>query len=129
MYRALLEATAFGAKRVVQAYREGGVPVDEILICGGAAEKNPLMMQIYADVLDMPLKVSRCLKPLPWARPFTRRRRERRRVTAERWRPPTPWDIPNTPYTARIRPIGASTRRCTRITRRSTIISAKGATR
>lgn len=62
MYRALLEATAFGAKRVVQAYREGGVPVDEILICGGAAEKNPLMMQIYADVLDMPLKVSRCLQ-------------------------------------------------------------------
>ena len=60
IYRSLLEATAFGARIVVEAYREAGVPVNEIRICGGIAGKNPLMMQIYADVLDMPLHVSRC---------------------------------------------------------------------
>lgn len=60
MYRALLEATAFGARCIVEAYKRGGAAVDEIWICGGIAGKNSLMMQIYADVLGMPLHVSRC---------------------------------------------------------------------
>ena len=60
IYRALLEATAFGARVVVEAYRDAGVPVEEIWVCGGIANKNPLMMQIYADVLGLPLQVSRC---------------------------------------------------------------------
>ena len=60
IYRALLEATAFGARIILQAYRESGVPVEEIWVCGGIANKNPLMMQIYADVLGMPLHVSCC---------------------------------------------------------------------
>lgn len=60
IYRALLEATAFGARVVVEAYRDAGVPVEEIWVCGGIANKNPLMMQIYADVLGLPLRVSRC---------------------------------------------------------------------
>ena len=41
-------------------YRNAGVPVHEIRACGGIAGKNPLMMQIYADVLGMPISVSRC---------------------------------------------------------------------
>ena len=60
IYRALLEATAFGAHIIVEAYREAGVKVEEIWICGGIANKNSLMMQIYSDVLNMPLHISRC---------------------------------------------------------------------
>ncbi len=60
IYRALLEATAFGARAVLNAYREAGVPVEELWVCGGIANKNDLMMQIYADVLGLPLHVSRC---------------------------------------------------------------------
>ena len=56
----MLEATAFGARVIVEAYRNAGVPVHEIRACGGIAGKNPLMMQIYADVLGMPISVSRC---------------------------------------------------------------------
>jgi len=59
LYLAMLEATAFGARVVVEAYRSAGVPVEEICVCGGVAGKNPLLMQIYADVLGMELKVSR----------------------------------------------------------------------
>ena len=60
IYRAMLEATAFGARVIVEAYRSAGVPVNEIRACGGIAHKNPLMMQIYADVLGVPIAVSRC---------------------------------------------------------------------
>jgi L-ribulokinase len=60
IYRALLEATAFGARTILEAYRNAGVPVHEIRICGGIPNKNPLLMQIYADVLGLPLYVSRC---------------------------------------------------------------------
>ena len=60
IYRALLEATAFGARTILEAYRAAGVPVEEVWACGGIANKNPLMMQIYADVLGMSLHVSGC---------------------------------------------------------------------
>jgi len=60
IYRALLEATAFGARVILEAYRDAGVAVDELWVCGGIANKNDLMMQIYADVLRLPLHVSRC---------------------------------------------------------------------
>ena len=60
IYRALLEATAFGARVILEAYRDAGVAVDELWICVGIANKNDLMMQIYADVLGQPLHISRC---------------------------------------------------------------------
>ena len=59
VYRALIEATAFGARRIIEQIRESGVRVDEIVMCGGIAEKSPLTMQVYADVCDMPMKLSR----------------------------------------------------------------------
>jgi L-ribulokinase len=59
IYRALIESTAFGTRYIVETMREQGVPVDEALCCGGLAEKNALLMQIYADVLQMELKVAR----------------------------------------------------------------------
>jgi len=55
-YRALLEATAFGTRVIVEAFRDAGVPVHEFIVAGGLA-KNPLLMQIYADVLRLPLSV------------------------------------------------------------------------
>ncbi|MDR2845346.1 MAG: ribulokinase [Puniceicoccales bacterium] len=59
IYRALIEATAFGARAIVERIREYGVPVERIVCSGGIAEKNPLLMQIYADVTGCELRVSR----------------------------------------------------------------------
>ena len=59
IYRALIEATAFGALTIINRFEEYGVPVKQIVNCGGIAEKNPLVMQIYADVTGRPMKVSR----------------------------------------------------------------------
>lgn len=50
IYRALIEATAFGARAIIERLREFGVPIDRVVCTGGIAEKNPLVMQIYADV-------------------------------------------------------------------------------
>jgi L-ribulokinase len=58
MYRALIEATAFGARVIVERLQEHGVPVDRVVCCGGIAEKNPLFMQIYADVLGHPMHIA-----------------------------------------------------------------------
>ena len=58
MYRALIEATAFGALTIVKRVQEYGVKVDEIVNCGGLAVKNPTLMQIYADVMGCPMKVA-----------------------------------------------------------------------
>ncbi len=54
VYRALLEATAFGTRLIVETFDEAGVPVREIVVAGGL-KKNTLLMQIYADVLNLPL--------------------------------------------------------------------------
>jgi L-ribulokinase len=59
VYRALIEATAFGALMIINRCEEYGVAVREVVNCGGIAEKNPLVMQIYADVCNRPMKVSR----------------------------------------------------------------------
>lgn len=58
IYRALIEATAYGTRTIVEAFRNSGVPVHEVYAAGGIAEKNALMMQIYADVLNMEIKIS-----------------------------------------------------------------------
>jgi L-ribulokinase len=58
IYRALIEATAFGALTIVNRIEEYGTEVREIVNCGGLASKNPFLMQIYADILGRPMKVS-----------------------------------------------------------------------
>jgi L-ribulokinase len=57
IYRALIEATAFGTRVIVEAFESGGVPVDSIVACGGLPERNKLLMQIYADVLGREIEV------------------------------------------------------------------------
>lgn len=59
IYRALIEATAFGALTIIDRIQQHGVRIDEVINCGGIADKSPLTMQIYADVTNRPMKVSR----------------------------------------------------------------------
>jgi len=59
IYRALVEATAFGARVIMERFEEYGVTVDRIVNCGGISEKNRMVMQIYADVLGRPQQISR----------------------------------------------------------------------
>jgi L-ribulokinase len=59
IYRTLIEATAFGALTIINRLEEYGVKVEQIVNCGGIAEKNPLIMQIYADVTGRTMKISR----------------------------------------------------------------------
>jgi L-ribulokinase len=59
IYRALIEATAFGALTIINRIEEYGVGIKQVVNCGGIAEKNPMVMQIYADVTGRPMKVSR----------------------------------------------------------------------
>jgi L-ribulokinase len=58
IYRALIEATAFGARAIIERIREYGVSVNRIVCSGGIAEKNALLMQIYADVIGCTMQVS-----------------------------------------------------------------------
>jgi L-ribulokinase len=56
VYRALVEATAFGTRRIVEAFAEAGIPVRELIVAGGLL-KNAALMQTYSDVLRMPLSI------------------------------------------------------------------------
>jgi len=58
IYRALIEATAFGARTIIERIEEYGVRIDEVVNIGGLAVKNAALMQIYADVIGKPLKVA-----------------------------------------------------------------------
>ena len=58
IYRALIEATAFGARAIIERFREYGVPIDRVVCAGGIAEKNPVLMQIYADVTGCTMHVA-----------------------------------------------------------------------
>jgi L-ribulokinase len=59
IYRALIEATAFGALAIIDRIEEYGVAIAEVVNCGGLAAKSPLLMQIYADVTGRPMNISR----------------------------------------------------------------------
>ena len=58
IYRALIEATAYGTREIIENYRRNGVPVEEFYASGGISQKDPMTMQIYADVLKMPVKIA-----------------------------------------------------------------------
>jgi L-ribulokinase len=58
IYRALIEATAYGTRVIIEAFEKNGVKVDELVACGGLPEKNKLLMQIYADVTGRTFKIS-----------------------------------------------------------------------
>ncbi|MDR0286601.1 MAG: ribulokinase [Clostridiales bacterium] len=58
IYRTLIEATAYGTKKIIETFKKAGVPVNELTAAGGIAEKDEMMMQIYSDVTDMEIKIS-----------------------------------------------------------------------
>ena len=58
VYRTLIEATAFGARAIIERIRHYGVPIERVVCCGGIAEKNAMLMQIYADVTGCTMQVS-----------------------------------------------------------------------
>lgn len=58
IYRALVEATVFGSKAIIERFRQDGLEIEEVVATGGIPQKSPLVMQILADVLDMPIKVA-----------------------------------------------------------------------
>jgi L-ribulokinase len=59
IFRALVEATCFGAKSIVDRFNEQGVPVKGLIGLGGVAKKNPYVMQMMADVINMPIRIHR----------------------------------------------------------------------
>ena len=58
IYRALIEATAYGTRVIIEAFDHNGVAVNELVACGGLPERNKLLMQIYADVTGREIKVA-----------------------------------------------------------------------
>jgi len=59
VFRALVEATAFGAKKIVDRFIEEGVKIEGVIALGGVAKKSPFVMQVVSDVLNMPIKVAK----------------------------------------------------------------------
>ena len=59
IYRSLIEATAFGARVIMERFEQFGVAVRRVVNCGGIAARSPLAMQVYADVMNRPIAVSR----------------------------------------------------------------------
>lgn len=58
IYRALIEATAYGTRMIIDTFEESGVPISELYAAGGIAEKNPFLMQIYSDVTNREIRIS-----------------------------------------------------------------------
>ncbi len=58
IYRALIEATAYGTRMIIETFREYGVEVNEFYAAGGIAKKDPMTMQIYSDILNLPIKIA-----------------------------------------------------------------------
>ena len=63
IYRALIEATAFGTEKIIRAFRGSGIPIDSLYACGGLPEKNRLLMQIYSDVTGLEIRVADSAQP------------------------------------------------------------------
>ena len=59
IYRALIEATAYGTRIIIETFVKSGVPIDGLYACGGIAQKNPFLMQIFCDVLGREIRVAR----------------------------------------------------------------------
>ncbi|MEJ7682176.1 MAG: FGGY-family carbohydrate kinase [Segetibacter sp.] len=57
IFRAIVEATCFGAKAIVERFKEQGIPVKGLIGLGGVARKSPFIMQMMADVMDMPIRI------------------------------------------------------------------------
>ena len=57
VFKALVEATCFGARKIVDRFREEGIPVKGLIGLGGVAQKSPFIMQMMSDVINMPIRI------------------------------------------------------------------------
>src|SRR5690606_41599150 len=57
LFRAVVESTCFGAKKIVECFVDQQIPVNGIIALGGVAKKSPFVMQMMADIINMPIKV------------------------------------------------------------------------
>jgi L-ribulokinase len=62
IYRSLIESTAFGARVIIERFEQFGVKVKQVINCGGIAARNPMAMQIYADIFNRPMMISASLQ-------------------------------------------------------------------
>lgn len=62
MYRALIEATAYGTRKIIETFTKNGVPIHEFYASGGISQKNAMAMQIYANVINLPVKIAGSLQ-------------------------------------------------------------------
>lgn len=60
IYRALIEATAFGKKKIIDTYENAGINIEKLVACGGLATKNNYLMQVYADIIGRPIYITSC---------------------------------------------------------------------
>lgn len=58
IYRALIEATAYGTRKIIETFENNGVSIDELYASGGISQKDPMTMQIYADVVKKPIRIA-----------------------------------------------------------------------
>ncbi len=58
IYLALIEATAYGTRRIIQAFEESGIAITELYACGGLSQRNKLLMQVYSDVTGLPIHIA-----------------------------------------------------------------------
>lgn len=58
IYRALLESTAFGTRKILETFENDGIEINDLFACGGLPQKNKLLMQIYADILNREIKTA-----------------------------------------------------------------------
>ena len=58
IYRALIESTAYGHKKIVDTFNEYGIEINELYVCGGLPQKNKMLVQIYSDVTNLPIRIS-----------------------------------------------------------------------
>ena len=93
IYRALIEATAYGTRMIIETFEDNGVPVNEIVATGGLPDRNKLLMQIYADVTGRPIKIAAPTRAARWVRRCTARwlRVKLPAATTPSRRPPQRW--------------------------------------
>jgi len=90
IYRALIEATAFGTRVIIDAFEKGGVRIDQVVACGGLPERNRMLMQIYADATGRAFRIAASPKHGSWIGDVCRGRRGTRvrRLRLDRGRRP-----------------------------------------
>ena len=58
MYLSIIEATAFGTRLIIEQFENAGMPIESVVLSGGIPMKNPMIVQVYADIIKRPIRIS-----------------------------------------------------------------------